>query len=383
MPARVLFAIGSMEVGGAEKQVIRYLRQLDRTRFLPGLYLIARRGELLADIPHDVPVFAFDERVRASSRYLPGSIHLDQVKDLASVIHEFRAELIVSRSFHMTLVAGPASQRCQIPLVAIEASHPRWDFRQNAGRFQLIKRRLIARAYANAAAVVALSEGAAHGISRFYGLPQDRVRRLSSSIDLAELKQLAAEPAPSLEAGCFHVASVGRLVPEKGHRDLIEAAAQLIGQGRLPQLRLHLIGEGPLRQELERLADERRIRDAVQFAGFQRNPIAIVRQCHVFCLPSHYEGMPGALLEAMSCGVPAVACDCDSGPRDLFDDGRFGRLVSVRDPGALASAILEVAQDPTAAHDMASAAQRHVEQNYSIEVVIEQMQTLFDEALAR
>lgn len=383
MPARILFAIGSMEVGGAEKQVIRYLRHLDRTRFLPGLYLIDRRGELLADVPEDVPIYAFGERVRPSKLYVPGGIHRRQVQDLTSVIREFGADLVVGRSFHMTLIAAPAAKRRSIPLIAIEASNPQWDFQRSAGRFQSIKRRLISRAYASAAAVVALSEGAARGLSEFYRLPEHRVRRLSSSIDLGELKRLAAEPAPPLEPGCFHMASVGRLVPEKGHRDLIEAVARLIGDGERADLRLHVIGDGPLRVELERFAHERGIGSAVHFAGFRRNPIAIVRQCDLFCLPSHYEGMPGALLEAMSCGVPVIACDCESGPREIFDGGRFGTLIPVGDPTALAAAILDVANKPAAARDKAFAGQRHVEQKYSASAVVEQMQALFQEVLRR
>jgi glycosyltransferase involved in cell wall biosynthesis len=305
------------------------------------------------------------------------------VKDFASAIRKFHADLVVSRSFHLTLVAAPAARRCSVPYVAIDASNPQLDFRRNAGRFQSVKRWLIGQAYARAAAVVALSEGAARGIADFYHLPRSRVTMLSSSIDVEELTSLAAEAGPRLEPGCFHIVTVGRLVPEKGQRDLIDAAALLIRDGRVPNLRLHLIGDGPLRSDLERAARESGIGDAVRFAGFRRNPFSYVRQCEVFCLPSHYEGSPGALLEAMACGVPAVACDCESGPREMLSDGRLGSLVPVHDPASLAAAILHVAQHPEAARQTAAEAQRSVVQRYSTEVIIRRLESLFAEVLER
>jgi glycosyltransferase involved in cell wall biosynthesis len=103
----------------------------------------------------------------------------------------------------------------------------------------------------------------------------------------------------------------------------------------------------------------------------------------VFCLPSYYEGMPGALLEAMACGIPAVAYDCDSGPREIFADGRFGTLVPVREIAALAAALLEISQDPKTARDRALAAQHHVEQTYAAGAVVERLQMLIVEALSR
>ena len=116
----------------------------------------------------------------------------------------------------------------------------------------------------------------------------------------------------------------------------------------------------------------------VAFAGHRANPFAYLRRCDLFCLPSLNEGMPGALLEAMACGVPVVAADCPSGPREVLTGGAFGRLVPVADPDALADAIEAVARDPATARATAAAARRHVEEEYSIPVGMARWERLLE-----
>lgn len=379
-PIRVLFAVGSLEIGGAERRVTRYLRHLDRDRFTPGLYLVARRGPLLAEVPADVPVYVFEERLGPGRLYLPGRVHRRQVRDLAAALDEFSADLLVTRAFHQTLLAGPAVRLRPTPLVAIEASDPRRDFPRQVTRFAGFKKRLIARAYRDAKAVIALSEGAAGGLSEFYGLPRDRISVLPNFVDLDEIDQLAAESGPALHPEQFHVCAVGRLSPEKGADVLLDAAILLLSTGRLPRLHVHFIGDGPLRPALEQVAAKPPLAGHVRVAGALRNPFAYLARCDLFCLPSRYEGMPGALLEAMACRVPVVAADCPSGPREVLDGGRFGRLVPSDDPAALADAIEAAARDPEAARRTAPGARRRIEEEYSVPVGMGRLERLLDAA---
>jgi hypothetical protein len=105
---RVLFTIGSLAGGGAERQTLLYLRHLDRRRFEPLLYLTYRQGELLDQVPDDVPVLAFWDRHRFPRWNVPGRIHRWQVRDLARVLVEREIDVLVSVTFLATLVAGSA-----------------------------------------------------------------------------------------------------------------------------------------------------------------------------------------------------------------------------------------------------------------------------------
>lgn len=127
------------------------------------------------------------------------------------------------------------------------------------------------------------------------------------------------------------ILSVGRLVPEKGHKYLIEAFSQL------PQLdwKLIILGEGSLRQELEDLILKLDIEDRVLLPGVVKDIDAWLHKSSIFAFPSISEGFPNALIEAMSIGLPSISFDCDAGPRDIIKHGENGFLIKTGDTTAL------------------------------------------------
>ena len=108
----------------------------------------------------------------------------------------------------------------------------------------------------------------------------------------------------------------GRLIADKGHWQLIRAFAEVRRTNH--DLRLVILGQGPLEADLRRLCRDLAVQDEVFFPGFQPNPMPWLVKAHLFVLSSLREGLPGSLLEAMALGVPVVATDCRSGPRELL-----------------------------------------------------------------
>jgi glycosyltransferase involved in cell wall biosynthesis len=139
------------------------------------------------------------------------------------------------------------------------------------------------------------------------------------------------------------VLSAGRLTRQKDFPVLIRAFSRVYASRRC---RLVLLGEGEERRSLEALLEDLGLRQCVSLQGFVRNPFAYMRRAAVFALSSAWEGLPGALIQALACGVPVVATDCENGPREILHDGRFGRLVPVGDVPALANAILGALDGP-------------------------------------
>jgi glycosyltransferase involved in cell wall biosynthesis len=139
------------------------------------------------------------------------------------------------------------------------------------------------------------------------------------------------------------IVGMGRLSPEKGFDVLVRAFAQL--SPWYPDWTLQILGAGPQRQELERLADSLGIRDNVQWAGWVDRPETVLLESSVFVLPSRYEGFPNALLEAMACGLPCIASDCESGPAEIIRNGLDGLLVPPDNVDALADALRQLVAD--------------------------------------
>ena len=132
------------------------------------------------------------------------------------------------------------------------------------------------------------------------------------------------------------IVGMGRLTRQKDFATLIRAFAR-VRQG-LPA-RLIVLGEGEDRDDLEALCRSLGVAADVDLPGFVANPYAILARARLFVLSSRWEGLPGALIEALACGARVVATDCPSGPREILDDGRYGQLVPVEDEAALADAM--------------------------------------------
>jgi glycosyltransferase involved in cell wall biosynthesis len=163
------------------------------------------------------------------------------------------------------------------------------------------------------------------------------------------------------------VGAIGNLLPAKGHADLLKAAALVVAQR--PDTHFFLVGDGPLRPDLEALADQLGIRGRVVFTGPLQDVSSVLAMLDVVVLPSHHEGLSNVLLESMAMARPVVATAAGGNP-DVVRDGVNGRLVPTRDPQALAAAILALLEDSPAAASLGREARRLVGREFSLERMV-------------
>jgi glycosyltransferase involved in cell wall biosynthesis len=225
---RVLFAIGSMGGGGSERQLARILRGLDRSRFLPMLYVVYHEGEFLEETPDDVSVFSFWNGRPQPRLYWPGRIHRLQIADLASVLRRQQVEVVYDRTYFMTLIAAPAARRANAARVSVIVNDPQLEFERAGERFAWIKKRLLTKAYRSADRVAAVADSVRASAIEYYGLRPERVVAIPNLLDLEGLERAAQAPAPELEKGRFHIVAAGRLHAAKGHLDLLAAMDELV-----------------------------------------------------------------------------------------------------------------------------------------------------------
>lgn len=202
--------------------------------------------------------------------------------------------------------------------------------------------RRLRRIYPRADLVVANSRGVAADIAAITGIPLDAIPVVRNPVITPRLAEFAAAPCshPWLAAGAGIpvIMGLGGLRHQKGFDVLIRAFAE-VARGR--DCRLLIFGQGRLRAELLGLAAGLGVAGRVELAGFVENPYPCLARADLFVLASNWEGSPNALTEALALGVPAVATDCPSGPREILRDGAVGPLVPVADPPALARAMVE------------------------------------------
>ncbi len=172
------------------------------------------------------------------------------------------------------------------------------------------------------------------------------------------------------------VLTVERLDEQKGHRYLLEAAAQL------PEAQFVLAGDGPLRSVLEAQAQALGVQGRVKFLGYRTDISDLLAACDMFVLPSLYEGLPLSILEAMAAGKVVIATHI-GGTDEAVIDGETGLLVPPGDPAALVAAIRSVLNDHVLAQRLAAAGRIRVEQEFSIGAMVQQATAVYDELLAR
>ena len=193
-------------------------------------------------------------------------------------------------------------------------------------------------------AAVCVSPELMQGVVDF-GLPPDRVIAVPVGVDAERIRSMALEPSPvKLPRGRYLIAA-GRLSAQKGFDLLIRAHAMALRAGQ--QHSLVIVGEGGERAALEQLTRDLGVDDSVHLVGFVENPHPLLAAADAFVLSSRREGMGGlVLLEAMALGIPVIAADCPTGPRELLNGGALGAIVAAEDAEALASAIVDYLADP-------------------------------------
>lgn len=276
---------------------------------------------------------------------------------LRRFIDEGRIDVVVSMGeiANVINVLGTAPRRILSVRSAPKASLA------DSGRYGVVYATLRRRLYRRADAIVAVSRAIGRELRDGYGVPGRLISVIPNLYDSPRIRAAAADPLPPdldwLATRQF-VATVGALATHKGHLELVRAVAQ--ARRSAPSMELVIVGEGPGRPALRSLVAELGLERAVHLVGFRDNPHAIVARARAFALPSHFEGFPNALVEAMLCGVPVVATDCPTGPREILGDSEHGLLVpSIGDFGAarvvdgLAGAIARLFSEPALHADLA------------------------------
>jgi glycosyltransferase involved in cell wall biosynthesis len=179
--------------------------------------------------------------------------------------------------------------------------------------------------------------------------------------------------------GDFVIASIARLKPVKGHTYLIDALARL---GDLPHVKLLLVGDGPLRDDLEAQVSASELTDRVRFTGFRQDVSGILQAVDAVCLASLSEGLPYAVLEAGSYARPLLVTAV-GGMATLLEDRKTALLVPPRDPEALAEGIRWLVAHPAETQEIGLAAYDLVRRSFSVESMIEQVLQVYHRALRR
>jgi glycosyltransferase involved in cell wall biosynthesis len=286
-----------------------------------------------------------------------------RVKGLRHAIKTSRPDCVLSLLDTTNVLTLAATLGLKLPIIACEHTDPR------QGTLRPVWQWLRRLFYPRAAALVVLTESVRCWAERL--VERKAVYVIPNSIPAAAIQHNGARHAR--DSGGT-ISAMGRLVALKGFDMLLEAFSRCADKHR--DWSLIILGEGAERSRLENLARELGIADRVRMPGLMHDPFRILRETDLFVLSSRREGFPMALVEAMACGLPVIAADCPSGPRDIIRDGVDGVLVPPSDVDALTAAMDRLMTDQVERQRLGAKAPE-VTERFSIDKVMEKWDEVF------
>lgn len=330
---RVSILISNLMAGGAERVTLNLIDGLVQLGCEVQLVLFSAVGELLADVPEGIEVIDL-----ACERAHRGAI------PLARYLRHQVPDVLIGTEGHANIVAYFARLLAGVETRLVFTEHLALTGSPRNIRDRLY-RLLASRIYRRVEAVVAVSGGVADSLVRGVGLPRESISVIYNPVLTEHFWETVAEPVEDpwfAPGGPPVILGVGRLVAQKDFPTLLKAFARV---RQTHEARLMILGEGPDRRALEAQALELGLEGQVRLPGFVSKPASYMAHSSVFVLSSVREGLPTVLIEALAAGVPVVATNCESGPMEILDGGKLGRLVPVGAPEELGAAIIAALDD--------------------------------------
>jgi glycosyltransferase involved in cell wall biosynthesis len=288
---------------------------------------------------------------------------------LSRLINRLRPDIVHAHDPHgVAMAALGLSMSTAQPAAPLVASR-RVDFRLKRHSFSQWK-------YRQVACFIAAS-GAIAEILAADGVPRPKIVTVHEGIDV---DRIANVPAASVHAELFlptHapiVGNIGALVPHKGLRLFIDAAALVVRE--VPDARFVILGEGELRETLEHQVRHLHLERHVFLPGFRADVLALLKGFDVFVMSSETEGLGTSILDAMACGKPVVGTRAGGIP-EVVDDGVTGYVVPTHDAKSMAEAIVHLLRDPDLRARMGAAGLTRVRERFSLERMIEATRAVY------
>ena len=320
----------SLMGGGAERVMVVLANEFIARGFSVDLVLAKAVGPYLADLHPAVQIIDLDAKRLILS-----------IGPLIKYIRRERPRVMLSAlvSANIIAVISRALSRWRFRLVISERAVSSVALRDNPLFRAKLMPFLMRLTYFRADKIIAVASGVENDLVENFKLSRDKISVIYNPVVTSRLIELSREEVNHEWFDNEHVPviiSAGRLTSQKNFNLLIRSFALL---SETQNARLVILGSGELLNDLQQLAVDLKVIDKILFAGFVDNPFSWFRKASLFVLSSDYEGLPGALIQAMACGTPVVSTDCPSGPREILENGRWGRLVPVGDVSALSKAM--------------------------------------------
>lgn len=370
-PARILYLIDKLSVGGSQTNLLQIVKNLDRRRFIPYVMAIVSGGELTAGFQQA----GVEPKILGVKKAydLSGLKALFQIKKF---IQDEKIDIVQTHFLHADILGILAGRKAGVKKILVA--------RRDEG-FWRNGRQLAVNRFFNRFAdrVLCNSQAVARAVAEKEGVLPSQIDVIYNGVEIPSINERRGAIHRAQSSGVINAAPTGNRLDLqspviivgvvanmrhaiKGHTFLLEAMAEVLAKA--PQVKLVLAGDGPLRPDLEAYAAKLGIAHAVIFLGSRPDIAAVVKDFDIACLPSLTEGFSNSLLEYMTYGKPVVATAVGGNPEAVTHETGF--LVPPRDAGALAEKLLLLIEDEKLRASMGRAGRQRVEERFSVRAMV-------------
>lgn len=369
MRKRVAFIVGTLQTGGIERSVVDWCLYLkDKTEWEPSVICVLKRSGPFLQVLEARDILVEECKLHQRGFTFRLKRLLKQLNP--DVVH---SQVAFSMPWQVLGIVLSGSRRI---VFTQQNEYQNWNPRWARLRL-IIYFKLFFRCIDHYTCV---SKKVRNSLCSLTGMREDNFVIIPNSVDLQKFY-----PDPAIRQSqrvrfnwppdLFVMGMVARFNQQKGHSYLIDAAAILKGKGH--SFKLVLIGIGPLESEIQQRVEALGLKDRVLFFGQSEDIHGMLQAFDCFILPSLWEGMPLALLEAMAVGLPVIATDV-AGTREVVEDGKTGKLIPPMQPDAIVNAIIELMSNPEYRKTLALFGLEQVRKNFSVASNVESYLSLYE-----
>jgi GalNAc-alpha-(1->4)-GalNAc-alpha-(1->3)-diNAcBac-PP-undecaprenol alpha-1,4-N-acetyl-D-galactosaminyltransferase len=317
--------ISQLHGGGAERVALTLAGAWNRNPRIARVTVVTGLDEEKSDpsLAAGIGLIRLPLQARSKTRLAAITANARRIRQIRGAMHQLRPDAVIAFMDEMGVLVSLAAQGTGIPVIAALRAEP------SGPDLKGIWRSLRVPVYRHLSDAVVVQTQA--------GLEQAAALFPGATLHCIGNPLPALPPARSMTERAPIIASAGRLIPSKRFDLLIEAFSRSRYRDLGWRLRIH--GEGPERRRLEDKIAGLDLADAVEIPGYSADVYALMGEAAIFAFASRSEGFPNALLEAAAMGCACVSTDCNAGPREILDHGRFGLLVPVDDCSAMTDAL--------------------------------------------
>ena len=366
---KIVYIITGTGIGGAEKILYHTVTGLNNNHYSVSVCSLKERGEIARDLERQgIEVHCL--KMENKEGFIGWLTTIGSLIRLIPYLRKLQPTIVHSFLFRANIVARIASYITSIPIVIS-------SIRVMGGEknyFHYLERMtsFMVDHY------ITVSESVKDYLVRKSRIPLEKVSVIYNGVNIKEHNSLKMPNQRVIGAEDKVVITVGRLHTQKGHSYLLQAIAKV--QKEISKVKVLVIGEGEEENNLKNLAKSLDLTDKIIFAGLRVDVEEILPEADLFVLPSLWEGMPNALLEAMALGIPVVATDVGGIPEVVIHE-ETGILIPPKDSDALASAMIDLLQNNFKAQKMGEAGRDRVEKHFSLARTIEKTECLYKKLL--